>query len=135
MAGLDAPTMLSEHAELMRDIRSSGTEILTIPELRGSAIEAPRSRGTWETWLRATYPKLAAHPKAVTAQTLLGRDPATLYRTWPDGSYRHIVDENGADDIIAVIDAESENRTATSPYRQRSHPAIADQELARLCGA
>ena len=46
MAGLDAPTMLAEHAELTRDIRSSGTEILTIPELRGSAIEAARSRGT-----------------------------------------------------------------------------------------
>jgi arginine deiminase len=93
MAGWDAPALLAEHAELMRDIRASGAEILTIPELLASAIEAARSRGIWETWLRATYPKLAADPKAVTAQTLLGRDPATLFRTWPDGSYRHIVDE------------------------------------------
>jgi arginine deiminase len=93
MAGWDAEAMLSEHAELMRVIRSSGTEILTIPELLNSAIEAARARGTWETWLRATHPKLAADPKAVTAQTLLGRDPGMQYRTWPDGSYRHIVDE------------------------------------------
>jgi arginine deiminase len=96
MPAWDAQAMVAEHAELMRDIRASGAEILTIPELLASAIEAARSRGTWETWLRATHPKLAADPKAVTARTLLGRDPATLFRTWPDGSYRHIVDEVAA---------------------------------------
>jgi arginine deiminase len=84
--------MLDEHEELMRAIRSSGADILTIPDLLSSAIAAARSRGTWETWLRGTHPKLAADPKVVTAQTLLGRDPATQYRTWPDGSYRHVVD-------------------------------------------
>ncbi|HEY2463107.1 MAG TPA: arginine deiminase family protein [Steroidobacteraceae bacterium] len=83
---------VEEHAELMRVIRAGGAEILTIPDLLSSAIDAARARGAWETWLRATHPKLAADPKTVTAQTLLGRDPATQYRTWPDGSYRHIVD-------------------------------------------
>ena len=93
MADWDDQAAVSEHAELMRDIRSSGAEILVIPDLLQSAIEAARAHGSWETWLRATHPKLAADPKTVTAQTLLGRDPLTQYRTWPDGSYRHIVDE------------------------------------------
>jgi arginine deiminase len=93
MADWDNQAVVNEHAELMHVIRSSGAEILVIPELLQSAIEASRSRGNWETWLRATHPKLAADPRAVTAQTLLGRDPLTQYRTWPDGSYRHMVDD------------------------------------------
>lgn len=84
--------MVDEHAELMRAIRASGAEVLTIPDLLSSAIAAARAHDAWETWLRGTHPKLAADPKAVSAQTLLGRDPTTQYRTWPDGSYRHIVD-------------------------------------------
>jgi arginine deiminase len=83
---------VEEHAQLMRVIRASGAEVLTIPDLLKSAIDAARARGAWETWLRGTHPKLSADPKTVTAQTLLGRDPANQYRTWPDGSYRHIVD-------------------------------------------
>jgi arginine deiminase len=83
---------VEEHAELMRIIRASGAEVLTIPDLLNSAIAAARAHGAWETWLRGTHPKLSADPKNVTAQTLLGRDPALQYRTWPDGSYRHIVD-------------------------------------------
>ncbi len=83
---------VDEHAELMRHIRASGADILTIPDLLDSAIAAARSHGALETWLRGTHPKLAADPHAVTAKMLLGRDPATQYRTWPDGTYRHIVD-------------------------------------------
>ncbi len=84
--------MLDEHEELMRAIRASGADILKIPDLLSSAIAAARAHGALETWLRGTHPKLAMDPKAVTAETLLGRDPATQYHTWPDGSYRHIVD-------------------------------------------
>jgi arginine deiminase len=86
------PTEVDEHEQLMRAIRASGAEILTIPELLSSAIAAARAHGGFETWLRGTHPKLAADPKSVTAQTLLGRDPAMQYRTWPDGTYRHFVD-------------------------------------------
>lgn len=93
MADWDDQAVLSEHAALVAAIRSSGAEVLSIPDLLSSAIDAARSRGAWETWLRATHPKLAGDPKSVTAQTLLGRDPATQYRTWPDGTYRHLVDE------------------------------------------
>lgn len=102
MADWDDQAVLSEHADLMRAIRSSGAEVLSIPDLLSSAIDTARSRGTWETWLRATHPKLAADPKIVTAETLLGRDPATQYRTWPDGTYRHILDE--ADGFIFTRD-------------------------------
>ena len=114
MADWDNQAAVNEHAELMRVIRSSGAEILVIPELLQSAIEASRARGSWETWLRATHPKLAADPKAVTAQTLLGRDPLTQYRTWPDGSYRHMVD--GADGFVF----ESRHRRDAATRR---HPA------------
>src|ERR1700722_2075490 len=95
MADWDDQAVLSEHVALVAAIRSSGAEVLSIPDLLSSAIDAARSRGAWETWLRATHPKLAGDPKIVTAQTLLGRDPATQYRTWPDGTYRQILDEPG----------------------------------------
>jgi arginine deiminase len=102
MADWDDQAVLSEHAALVAAIRSGGAEVLSIPELLSSAIDAARSRGAWETWLRATHPKLAGDPKIVTAQTLLGRDPATQYRTWPDGSYRHILD--AADGLLFARD-------------------------------
>jgi arginine deiminase len=93
MADHDTDAVISEHAELMRIVRSSGAEVLTIPDLLTSAIEQARARGAWDTWLRATHPKLAPNTKDVTAQTLLGRDPRTQYQTWPEGSYRHVLDE------------------------------------------
>ena len=89
----DEDAVQSEHADLMAAVRSSGAEVLLVPELLSAAVDSARTRGSWETWLRATHPKLAADPKIVTAETLLGRDPATQYRTWPDGTYRHIIDE------------------------------------------
>ena len=102
MADWDDHALQSEYADLVVAVRSSGAQVLLLPELLDSAIETARSRGTWETWLRATHPKLAGDPKIVTAQTLLGRDPATQYRTWPDGTYKHIVDE--ADGLIFCRD-------------------------------
>jgi arginine deiminase len=92
MEDFEGDAVISEHAELTRILRSSGAEILTVPDLLAAAIERARSRGAWDTWLRATHPNLAADPRRVTAETLLGRDPATQYRTWPDGTYRHIID-------------------------------------------
>ena len=92
MADWDGDAVLREHAELTRIVRSTGAEVLTIPGLLDSAIESARTRGIWDVWLHATHPKLAADSAHVTAQTLLGHDPATQYRTWPDGSYRHMID-------------------------------------------
>src|SRR5271169_184858 len=92
MSGIDREAAVAEHAELIRALRSSGAEVLLVPDLLQAAIERSRSRGTWDTWLRATHPQLSADQNLVTAQTLLGLDPATQYRTWPDGTYRHIMD-------------------------------------------
>lgn len=92
MEEFELDAVISEHAELTRILRSSGAEILTVPDLLAAAIERARSRGTWDTWLRATHPNLAADSRRVTAETLLGRDPTTQFRTWPDGTYRHIID-------------------------------------------
>jgi arginine deiminase len=93
---IDLEVARAEHAELMRILRASGAEVLLVPELLQEAIERARSRGIWDTWLRATHPQLSADPKAVTAQILLGTDPSTQFRTWSDGSYRHIIDDVGA---------------------------------------
>src|SRR5580693_471570 len=60
VADFDAAAVVKEHAAMMRIVRAAGTEILTVPDLLTSAIEQARSRGMWETWLRATHPKLAA---------------------------------------------------------------------------
>lgn len=93
---IDIEVARAEHAELMRILRASGAEVLLVPDLLQEAIERARSKGIWETWLRSTHPRLSADPKTVTAQVLLGNDPSTQYRTWPDGSYRHIIDGVGA---------------------------------------
>jgi arginine deiminase len=93
---IDIDVACAEHAELTRIVRASGAEVLMVPDLLQEAIERARSRGIWETWLRSTHPQLSADPKAVTAQVLLGTDPSTQYRTWPDGSYRHVIDDVGA---------------------------------------
>jgi arginine deiminase len=96
MVGADLDAAVAEHAELMRILRSSGSEVLTVPDLLQAAIERARSRGVFELWLRTTHPQLSGDPNAVSAQTLLGLDPATQYLTWPDGSYRHIIDDVSA---------------------------------------
>jgi arginine deiminase len=88
--------VINEHGKLMEIIRASGAEVLKVPDLLETAIEKARSKGVWETWLNATHPTLAGDPKAVTAMTLLGADPATQYRTWADGSYRPVLDSVGA---------------------------------------
>jgi arginine deiminase len=93
---IDTDVACSEHAEFTRILRASGAEVLMVPDLLQEAIERARSRGIWDTWLRSTHPQLSADPKAVTAQVLLGTDPSTQFRTWPDGSYRHIIDDVGA---------------------------------------
>jgi arginine deiminase len=93
MPGIDLEVARAEHAELVRILRASGAEVLIVPELLQSAIERCRSRGAWDTWLKTTHPQLSANPKSVTAQTLLGADPATRYQTWPDGTYRHVIDD------------------------------------------
>jgi len=73
-------------------LRASGAEVLTLESLLDSAIDAARSRGAFAVWLRALYPALSARPKAVTAKTLLGLDPAVRYQTFPDRTYRHVAD-------------------------------------------
>ena len=59
-----------------------------------TAIDATKSSGVFGGWLDAAVPRLGADPSKVTADTLLGRDPAMRYRLGADGSYRHIVDDS-----------------------------------------
>src|SRR5580704_9686403 len=67
LADYDAEAVVKEHAAMMRVVRATGTEILTVPDLLAAAIEQARSRGMWEIWLRTTHPKLAADGNKVTA--------------------------------------------------------------------
>ena len=128
VADYDAAAVVKEHAAMMRIVRAAGTEILTVPDLLTSAIEQARSRGMWETWLRATHPKLAADVNKVTAQTLLGRDPATQYRTWTDGTYRHIIEEPGgiifSRDTAVTMPAGVVLLNVGSPWRVREQVLI-----------
>lgn len=99
--------VVENHASLVRALRASGAEVLQVRDLLASAIEAARSRGVWDTWLGATYPRLAAEAGSVGADALLGRDPRFQFRSWDDGGYRHFADDLGAftftrDSVVTV---------------------------------
>lgn len=98
-----APQMVAQHRELQRLLRAGGAEVLRLEPLLDAAIEVARSRGVFDVWLRALYPRLSSTPAKVTARTLLGLDPAVRYRTHADQTYRHVAD--GARSLIFSRDA------------------------------
>ncbi|MGY6531760.1 arginine deiminase family protein [Glycocaulis sp.] len=73
-------------AQLLRD---AGANALEIEDVLASAIEVAKSDGSWRAWLSAAHPRLSLDPDAVTADTLLGRDPAYQFQRRGDGSYSH----------------------------------------------
>lgn len=86
------PEAIAQHREFQRLLAASGAEVLKLADLLQTAVDAAKSKGVFATWLRALYPRLGGNPDAVTADTLLGRDPAVQFQRWPDGSYRHVAD-------------------------------------------
>jgi arginine deiminase len=126
----DTDALQAEHAALTRILRSSGAQVLSVPELLESAIAKARSRGVWETWLGVAYPNLAADPQQVTADTLLGRDPKIQFRTWPDGSYRHI--DNSVSGMIFSRDAAAMLPNGIALLNLGSPHRVAEQVLTRF---
>lgn len=86
------PDAIAQHREFQALLTASGAEVLKLEDLLQTAVDAAKSKGVFATWLRALYPRLGGDPDAVTAATLLGRDPKVQFQRWPDGSYRHVAD-------------------------------------------
>ena len=84
--------MVDQHRALQALLRQSGAEVLELRDLVQSAIDNARSKGVWQTWLRTTHPRIAARHATVTADLLLGRDPAVQFEADEAGAYRHYVD-------------------------------------------
>lgn len=65
--------IVDQHADLMVQLKASGTRILQLEDVLDGAIAAARRAGAWTGWLSATYPELAGSGN-VRAATLLARD-------------------------------------------------------------
>lgn len=86
---LDWEEASRQQAAFAELLRSSGANTLEIADVLASAIDAAKSQGSWRAWLSAAHPRLSLDPDAVTADTLLGRDPAYRFQRRADGSYSH----------------------------------------------
>lgn len=92
----DPDAVSSQQQGLMQLLRKSGATPIEVRDALATAIEATRPSGLFELWLRTSFPRLAADPARVTADTLLGRDPATHFRLDPDGNQLHLVDDTSS---------------------------------------
>ncbi len=87
-ADSDIGAAVRQQQGLMQLLRAAGTDIVELKDALAGAIAATRPSGVFEAWLRASFPRLAADPAAVTPDWLLGRDPAVRYRLGPDGNWQ-----------------------------------------------
>lgn len=87
---LDWETASRQQAAFAELLRASGANTLEIADVLASAIDAARSQGSWRAWLSAAHPRLSPDHDAVSADTLLGRDPAYQFQRRADGSYSHL---------------------------------------------
>ena len=90
----DLPAGVQQHKALLELLRKSGADVVVVKEALEAAISATRPSGLFETWLRASFPRLAADPAAVTADMLLGRTPGVRYRLGADGNFRQQADSS-----------------------------------------
>ncbi len=92
----DLPAGVQQHQALMGLLREAGTDIIEVKDALEAAIAATRPSGLFEAWLRASFPRLAADPAAVTADMLMGRAPAVRYRLGEDGAFRQAADDSNS---------------------------------------
>lgn len=95
-ADSDIEAAARQHQGLMRLLRAAGTDIVELADALAEAIAATRSSGVFEAWLRASFPRLASDPAAVTPDRLLGRAPETRWRLGPDGSWQAVADDTSS---------------------------------------
>lgn len=92
----DMAVAVQQQAGLIRLLKANGAEVVEVKDALATAIAATRKSGIFAAWLEASYPLIAADPDKVTAQTILGRDPAFAHRLGSDGNWRHFADSIGA---------------------------------------
>jgi arginine deiminase len=92
----DMAVAVAQQAGLIRLLKANGAEVVEVKDALATAIAATRKSGIFAAWLEASYPLIAADPDKVTADTILGRDPAFANRLGSDGNWRHYADSIGA---------------------------------------
>ena len=92
----DMGVAVAQQAGLIRLLKANGTEVVEVKDALAAAIAATRTSGIFAAWLEASYPLIAADPAAVTAESILGRDPAFAHRLGSDGNWRHFADSISA---------------------------------------
>lgn len=85
-----------QHAALNALLRTGGADVVDLKDALDAAIAATRPGGLFDAWLRASFPRLAGTPGAVTADMLLGRHPSVRSRLGPDGNFLHLADESNS---------------------------------------
>lgn len=88
-AEADAAAVAAQQSGLMQLLRQSGAEIIEVRDALAAAIDATRASGIFTAWVDEAFPRLARIGDALTADQLLGRDPATRFALGADGNYRH----------------------------------------------
>lgn len=90
----DMAVMTQQQAGLIRLLKANGAEVVEVKDALASAIATTRKSGVFAAWLEASFPLIAADPDRVTADTILGRDPAFRHRLAGNGDWRHYADDN-----------------------------------------
>lgn len=92
----DMAVMAEQQAGLIRLLKANGAEVVEVKDALAAAIAATRKSGIFAAWLEASFPLIAADPDRVTADTILGRDPAFANRLGADGNWRHYADDSAS---------------------------------------
>jgi arginine deiminase len=93
-AEADMDAVMNQQAGLVKLLKANGAEVVELKDALAAAIAATRKSGVFAAWLEASFPLIAADPDTVTADTILGRDPAIRNRLGADGNWRHFADDN-----------------------------------------
>jgi arginine deiminase len=92
----DMEVMARQQAGLINLLQANGAEVVEVKDALASAIAATRKSGVFAAWLEASFPLLAADPDVVSADTILGRDPAFRHRLAANGDWRHYADDTAS---------------------------------------
>jgi N-dimethylarginine dimethylaminohydrolase len=86
----DVAAAVRQQQALFALLREAGATPIEVKDALQAAIDATRPSGLFELWLRTSFPRLAADPASVSADTILGRGPRT--RLDADGNHDHQAD-------------------------------------------
>jgi arginine deiminase len=92
----DVAVAAEQHAGLIRLLREAGCDVVELEDALAAAISATRESGILAAWVKEAFPRLGARAGTVTAQQLLGRDPAIRFTLGADGSYRHLLNDSSS---------------------------------------